>query len=150
MHSRLHFAFSWSQTVTEKCVFYKILCPLGPLPRQYRFKSNHSRGNILRYYRNHCPHYRGITAAVVSITAVNPRLLLYYRCPHYRAGLYSEGLVWLIEVILLLQTASLVQMSISTGSRMASKSSHLYFDMYHKPTIASFFSNGIPLKPFIN
>ena len=28
-----------------------------------------------------------ITAAVASITAVNPRLPRYYRCPHYRAGL---------------------------------------------------------------
>ena len=40
-----------------------------------------------RYCRNHCPHYRGITAAVVSITVVNPWLLRYYRHPHYRTGL---------------------------------------------------------------
>jgi len=44
-----------------------------------------------RYYRNLRHHYRGITAAVASITAVNPRLPRYYRCPHYRAGLYFKG-----------------------------------------------------------
>ena len=46
-----------------------------------------------QYYHNYCPHYRGITAVVVSITciAVNPRLPRYYPRPHYHAGLYCAA-----------------------------------------------------------
>ena len=43
----------------------------------------------IRYRKTFFPYLSiPITAAVVSITAINPRLPRYYRCPHYRAGLY--------------------------------------------------------------
>ena len=44
-----------------------------------------------RCYRNSHPQYRGITANFTSVTADFLRLPRYYRCPHYRAALYSEA-----------------------------------------------------------